>query len=237
MELEVGDIVMCSVERISGTVVFVKIPFGDREIEGSIITSEIVPGRIRNLREYVVPKKRIVCKVLRITPQGNVELSLRRVTQKERKEIIEKDKQEKSYINILKVVLGDRAEEIIDKIKKKEKIYDFIQEAKENPKILENLIGKDSEKILEILKSQKQRRFTIKKEISLTTTKPDGIESIKEILMNVKDAEIKYISAGRYSIKTESVNAKTADHKLKEALSNIEKASKQKEIEFSIKEK
>lgn len=237
MELEVGDIVMCSVERISGTVVFVKIPLGDREIEGSIITSEIAPGRIRNLREYVVPKKRIVCKVLRITPQGNVELSLRRVTQKEKKEIIEKDKQEKSYINILKVVLGDRAEEIIDKIKKKEKIYDFLQEAKENPKILENFVGKDSEKILEILKSQKQRKATIKKEISLTTTKPNGIESIKEILMNVKDAEIKYISAGRYSIKTESVNAKTADHKLKEILSNIEKASKQKEIDFIIKEK
>jgi translation initiation factor 2 alpha subunit (eIF-2alpha) len=57
MELEVGDVVLCTVDRTAGTVVFVKI---DGYGEGSIITSEIAPGRIRNLREYVVPKKKIV---------------------------------------------------------------------------------------------------------------------------------------------------------------------------------
>ena len=62
-DLEVGDIVLCTVDRIVGTIVFVKI---DGDGEGSIILSEIAPGRIRNLREYVVPKKKIVCKVLRI---------------------------------------------------------------------------------------------------------------------------------------------------------------------------
>jgi len=83
MVLEVGDIVMCTVDRIVGTIVFVKI---DENGEGSIILSEIAPGRIRNLREYVVPKKRIACKILRIL--GNrIDLSLRRVTQKEQKEI------------------------------------------------------------------------------------------------------------------------------------------------------
>src|SRR3990167_1613542 len=109
--MDEGDLVLCTVDRIVGTVVFVRIEGTNQE--GSIITAEIAPGRIRNLREYVVPKKRIVCKVLRITPQGNVELSLRRVTQKERKEAMEQDKQEKSHINIIKVVLGDKAESII----------------------------------------------------------------------------------------------------------------------------
>ena len=81
MELEVGDLVMCTVDRIVGTVVFVKI---DGYGEGGIIMSEIAPGRIRNLRDYVVPKKRIACKVLRIS--GNrIDLSLRRVTPKEKK--------------------------------------------------------------------------------------------------------------------------------------------------------
>jgi len=74
MELEVGDVVLCTVDKIAGTVVFVKI---DRNGEGNIITSEIAPGRIRNLREYVVPKKKIVCKILRISPNGNINLSLR----------------------------------------------------------------------------------------------------------------------------------------------------------------
>ena len=105
MELEVGDVVLCTVDRIAGTVVFVKI---DRNGEGNITTSEIAPGRIRNLRDYVVPKKKIVCKILRISPNGNINLSLRRVTQKEKKEILEQYKQEKSYKSVLKSILGEK---------------------------------------------------------------------------------------------------------------------------------
>lgn len=239
MELEVGDIVMCTVERIVGTNVFVKINHAGRDIEGSIVLSEIAPGRIRNLRDYVVPKKKIVCKVLRIIP-NNIELSLRRVTQKEKKEVIEKDKQEKSYISILKSILKERAEPLISEITKKENmsLYNFMQEVKENPKKLEDLIGKkETERILEIIKSQKQKKISIKKEISLTSTKPNGLELIKDVLGKVKNCEIKYIGSGKYSIKTESQNAKTADNMLREILSYIEGASKQKGMHFSVKEK
>jgi len=100
MDFEESDVVLCTVERIVGTTVFVKIEgYG----EGSIILSEIAPGRIRNIRAHVVPKKKIVCKILRIS--GNrVELSLRRVTQKERKEVLDEYKQEKSYISMLKSI-------------------------------------------------------------------------------------------------------------------------------------
>ena len=86
MELKENDLVLCAVDRIVGTIVFVKIE-GEKK-EGSIILSEIAPGRIRNLREYVIPKKRIVCKVLRISSE-RVDLSLRRVTPKEKKQVIE----------------------------------------------------------------------------------------------------------------------------------------------------
>jgi len=234
MTLEVGDIVMCTVDRIVGTIVFVKI---DQNGEGSIILSEIAPGRIRNLREYVVPKKRIVCKVLRIS--GNrIDLSLRRVTQKEQREIKEQYKQEKSYKSILKSVLKDKAEEITKKILEQEKIYEFLQEAKQDSKKLEELVGKkDSEKILEILNSQKQKKAIVKKEISLTATKPNGLELIKSIFKDITNTEVKYISAGRYSLKTEAENAKTADKNLKEILKDIEKRAKEKDISFAMKEK
>ena len=146
MELEVGDVVLCTVDRIAGTVVFVKI---DRNGEGNIITSEIAPGRIRNLRDYVVPKKKIVCKILRISPNGNINLSLRRVTQKEKKEILEQYKQEKSYKSVLKSILGEKSEKIIKEIEEKERLFDFLQEAKENSKNLEKIAGKtDAKKYL-----------------------------------------------------------------------------------------
>ncbi len=230
--LEVGDIVMCTVNRIVGTIVFVKI---DNNGEGGIILSEIAPGRIRNLREYVVPKKRIVCKVLRIF-QNRIDLSLRRVTQKEQKEIKEQYKQEKSYTSILKSVLKNNAEKIIKEISQQGKIYEFLQEAKQDSKKLENLVGKkDSGKILKIIDSQKQKKAIIKKEIFLTTTKPNGLELIKSIFKDITNAEIKYISAGRYVLQTTSTDIKTADKNLKEILKNIEKKAKNSNIEFNIK--
>ena len=234
MEFEEGDIVLCTVEKIVGTVVFVKI---ENNKEGSIIMSEIAPGRIRNLRDYVVPKKKIVCKILRIR-NGNIDLSLRRVTQKEKKEVLEKDKQEKSYKSILKSILKEKTDEIIEKILKEDKIIPFLEESKQNSQKLEKLVGKtNTEKILEILNSQKIKKAIIKKEVSFTSTEPDGLETIKNLLGNSKDLEIKYLSAGNYSIKKESENAKTADQEIKQFLSQVEKTAKQKGFSFALKEK
>jgi translation initiation factor 2 alpha subunit (eIF-2alpha) len=233
--IEIGDLVLCTVEKIEGTVVFVKIHDSQKDLDGSIVVSEIAPGRIRNLRDYVVPKKKIVCKVLRMTSQ-NIELSFRRVSQKERKEVMEIDKQEKSYRSIIKKVLGDKSEKMIQEILNKEKIYDLFQEAKENQKKLEEFFDKnDAEKILEILKTtQKQRKVIVKKEIRLSTTNPLGIELIKGILTDIKNAEIKYISAGRYSLITESSDPKASDNYLKEILLKIEKDAKKNDLNFQV---
>jgi len=237
MELEVGDVVLCTVERIEKTIVFVKIEGAGKFLEGSIIMSEIAPGRIRNIRDYVVPKKKIVCKVLRIS--GNrIDLSLRRVTQKEKKEVMEEYNQEKSYISILKSILGEKeTNKVIKEIQKQDKIYDFFEEAKENPKKLEKLIGKkNSEKALSILKIQKKKRAILKKEFSLKTSAPQGLKLIKDIL-DIKDAEIKYISAGKYSIKTESDDIKEADNKLGKILDELSEKAKKHKMSFQVKER
>jgi translation initiation factor 2 subunit 1 len=235
MELEVGDVVLCTVDRTAGTVVFVKI---DGYGEGSIITSEIAPGRIRNLREYVVPKKKIVCKVLRVTSNGNIDLSLRRVTQKEKKEVLEQYKQEKSYKSVLKSILGEKAEEVIKKIEEKERLFDFLQDAKEDSKELEKITGKeDTKKILDIIKTQKSKTAILKKEFNLTTKDSNGLNLIKKLLGNLKGVEIKYISAGKYSIKTQADDIKTADNQLKEILKDLEEKAKKLDFEFSVKEK
>jgi len=233
--LEVGDIVLCTVDRIVGTIVFVKILKKGEEIEGSIILSEIAPGRIRNLRDYVVPKKKIVCKILNVDKNGNFYLSLRRVNKKEKKEALEKEQHEKSCKSILKTILKDQADKIISEIEKEDSVYDFLQEAKENPKKIEKLVGKeDSKKIIEILKNQKTKKFVVKKEISMKILKSDGLELIKKIL-NKKDAEIRYISGGKYSIKKEANDLKTADNELKIIISEIEKDAKKVGTEVSIK--
>lgn len=233
MELEVGDIVMCTVDKIVGTMVFVKIPLNGIEAEGSIILSEVAPGRIRNIRDYVVPKKKIVCKVLRISG-GRIDLSLRRVTQKEQKEIKEQHNQEKSYVSILRTILGEKADEIIKEITKEMRIYDFVQEIKTNPKKLEDIVGKEaSKKIIDILNSQKKKKIKLKREITLTSNESNGLESIKKILEK-RDVEIKYLSAGRYVLEIESNDPKSADNKLRKIISDIEKDAKKENIKFDV---
>ncbi len=231
--LEEGDIVLCTVDRIVGTTVFVRIAGVGKDLEGSIVFSEVAPGRIRNIRDYVVPKKMIVCKVLRIS--GNrIDLSLRRVTLKEQKELKERYKQERSFLSILKTVLGENATSIIEKASK-EGIYDFMQKIKENPKELESLVGKQgAKKILDIVNEQKQKKQVIKKEIMLRSYDPAGVEEIKNILGKVNGAEVRYLAAGKYSLKREDEDLKQADQKLREILEAIEKAAKKTGMDFSI---
>jgi len=233
MTLEEGDIVLCTVDWIVGTTVFVHISDSGKDLEGSIVFSEVAPGRIRNIRDYVVPKKMIVCKILRISG-SHIDLSLRRVTLKEQKEVKERYKQERSFISILKTVLGEKVEDVFEKISEKG-TYNFIQEIKENPKKLEALVGlNNGKKVLEILNAQKQKKQVIKKEIFLKSSEPNGIEIIKSILGNVKDAEVMYISAGKYSLKREDPDLKQADQKLREILDTIEKTAKKSGADFSI---
>jgi len=234
-KFEVGDLLLCTVDRIVGTVVFVKIE-GISQTEGSIVMSEIAPGRIRNIRDYVVPKKKIVCKVLRISQQGNVELSLRRVTQKEKKEVMEQDSQEKSYISILKSVLGNKLEEALKEIKKEDSLFSFLEDSKTAPEKLEKIIGKENaKKVLDILNTQKKKKVTIKKEIHLTTTRPNGITLIKNILQIFNGINVKYISAGRYSLELESEDIKVADKKIRDLMNIAEKEAKKTGVEFSVK--
>jgi len=232
--LEVGDIVLCTVERIEKAVIFVKI---DGKGRGSIILSEIAPGRIRNLRDYVVPKKVIICKVLRISGD-RIDLSLRRVTPKEQKELKEANKYEKSAKSIVKSVLGEKAEKIIEDILKEDKVYDFLEESKVDSKKLEELVGKDgAKKILEIVSVQKNKVAEIKKMFSFSSEESNGLDVIKKVLGDVKDAEIKYLASGRYSIKCEAGDIKSADKKIMEILDSIGEDAKKNNAEFSILEK
>lgn len=231
MEMESGDTLICTVDKIVGTTVFVDIE--GTNIPGTIILSEIAAGRIRNLRDYVVPKKTIICKVLRVM-NDHIELSLRRVKEKEQKEALEKNKAEKSYVNILKSILNDRTIEVLSKIKEKGSLKEFFENSKKDSEELEKIVGKEeAKKIVEILKKQKEKVFYLKKEIKLTSTSPNGIKIIKDLLSEDKNVEVKYLAAGRYSVNSKGENLKKTDQKIKDFIEKLQKIQKKENIEFS----
>ena len=230
MDLEEGQVVMCTVEKIVGTTVFVQI---EDDGEGTIITSEIAPGRIRNLRDYVVPKKKIVCKVLRIDKGGHVDLSLRRVNSKEKKQVMEIQKKEKSLIATLKTIT-ENSEEIIKKIKEKGGITDFFEEVKTRPEMLEKLMTKEAaEKLLKILNEKKEKEVSVKKEFHLKSEAGDGLTKIKGILPK----EASYIAAGKFALNIKDKNYKDANHRVLEILQDIEKKAHNENLIFSYEKK
>jgi translation initiation factor 2 alpha subunit (eIF-2alpha) len=50
----------------------------------------------------------------------------------------------------------------------------------------------------------------------------------------IKGTEIKYIAAGRYSLRKESENIKKADNELRNTLIELEKEAKKKRVEFAL---
>src|SRR3989304_8342081 len=79
---EEGEILQCTVTSVQSHSVFVRID--EYGINGMIHISEVAPGRIRNIRDFVREGKKIVCKVLKINQEKNhIDLSLRRVSRSE----------------------------------------------------------------------------------------------------------------------------------------------------------
>ena len=81
---EQGEIVICTVSKILYHSVFAKLD-EYKHGDGMIHISEISPGRIRNIRDYVKEGKKIVCKVLKVDQEkGQIDLSIRRVNTMQR---------------------------------------------------------------------------------------------------------------------------------------------------------
>src|SRR3989344_1850677 len=118
---EDSELVLCTVTSVQIHSVFVNI---DEYGKGGMIhISEVSPGRIRNIRDFVKEGKKVVCKVLRINlEKGYIDLSLRRVNESEKRrkiDDIKKDQNAEKIVEIAAGKLGLKTEELYREISKK----------------------------------------------------------------------------------------------------------------------
>ncbi len=243
---EESEIVLCTVTSVRYNSVFVNL--NEYNHSGMIHISEISPGRIRNIRDYVKEDKVIVCKVLRINKErGYIDLSLRRVNEGQRRAKVDEIKKEQKAEKIIELVakklkrdIKDVYKEVSDKVLKK---YDLLcscfEDVAEKKITLEEMdIPKKLSKELKEVIDQKIRpvEVSIKGNIKLVSYTPNGVEIIKEALkkgMN-KDIEILSISGGKYSIKVKAHNYKTAEKLLKESTDAIISYAEKNNIKASF---
>lgn len=223
MELKEDDVVLCKVEKIEGTTVFLDIEGSD--LRGSMVLSEVAAGRIRNLRQYVSPGRLVVCKVLKIT-KDHVELSLRRVTAGEKDAVLDAHKKEKAFRNVLKFV-GEDPEEVLGRIKEEHTLTDFFDDVREDSSVLERYLDKEkAERVYAAFSEKEGGERVVEKKITLKSEGEDGLEDVRHILD--VDADIHYLGSSRFSVSISGKDFKEANGKMQEVIGLIEKRAKER---------
>ena len=226
---EESELVMCTISKIHYSSVFANLD--DYQKSGMIHISEIAAGRIRNISDYVKENKKVVCKVLKIdTERGHIDLSLRRVT----------DSQRRKTVNALK--LEQKAESIISYIAKQHKIDDKKLYDSIIPKIFkeydylhhlfEDVVSGEAElsnyfdkkyveqldKLIEL--RFKPRSIEITGVLKLSSYEGNGLEIVQKSLDQAlsDDVDIKYLGGGKYKVTVAAADYKEAEKIMKEAV-------------------
>ena len=209
---ENSEVVLCTVTKILPNAVFVRIDEYDKG--GMIHISEIAPGRIRNLNDYVYVDKKIVCKVLRTDEQkGHIDLSLRRVNEGQRRDKVNQLKKEQKAEKIIEMLANSikrKPEDLYKEITKNvfaeyEYLHEFFEDVVNGEEGISYLkLPNKLEEALHELVAQKMApsEIQIKGNITLKIYSSNGVDLIHETFDKMKDKAIsvKYLGTGKYSI-------------------------------------
>jgi translation initiation factor 2 subunit 1 len=247
---EQGEIVVATVTKVMDHGAYVTLDEYNK-IQGFLHISEIAPGWIRSIGRFVKEGEKKVLLVKRVHPErSDIDLSLKQVsTDQKKKKLLEVKRFEKGTTLIdsikEKIKLSDKdVEKLEDSLYSKyDSIYDaFLDVARNGTSILDNL--KLSKKVLEAIDyvSSKIRlpSVEIRGILELTSNKSDGVEIIKNTLLDVikkgKDSsiEITYLGAPKYRLSVTAQDFKSAEKTMKPILEQIQNSIEKKKGIFKF---
>lgn len=236
---ETNEIVICTVTKIQHHSVFCTLDEYGKS--GMLHISEISAGRIRNITEYVKEGKTIICKVLQINKEkGYIDLSLRRVTEAQKKSKASNIKKEQFTNKILELAATE-AKIDVDALSKEleankgdfESLFDLFQavvESGEKIPLSEPALSAVKKIVLEKMKPVS---VTIKGKLEIVTYEPNGVELIHDAFSKTK-LVTSYLGGGKYSIDVTAKDYKKAESILKTELDALMKPLEKKtaKLEF-----
>ena len=234
---EEGELVLCTVTSVQYNSVFAKLDEYFNK-SGMIHISEVSPGRIRNMRDYVSEGRKIVCKVLKIHEErGHIDLSLRRVNESQKKNKMNEIKLEQLAEKIiemaakeLKLDVNKLYMDIYNKASKDDydTLYSLFEDHVREEIDLKKYVSdkKVYDYLDEIVKHRiKLPEVEIKGIIKIRSNEPEGIEIIKKILekgvIDKENISIAYKGGGKFSLKIRSEDYKEAEEMLKRSVSEM----------------
>ena len=243
---EIGDLVIATIETVTDYGAYAKLDEYDKR--GLLHVSEISSSWIRNIRDFVREGQKMVLKVLRVdVEKGHIDLSLRRVTKRERIEKIKfwkKDRKAEALLKSVAEKVGVPVQEVYEKagtlIEEKYSLYDGFEkasiegfEALTKIGVPENL----AKAFAEVAKERIHVKLVkVKGVLEIRCLKPNGVKLIKDAFLNAQnvekaegtDVQFAVIAAPRYSVEVSAANWKRAEEVLQQVgetvVSNITKA-------------
>jgi translation initiation factor 2 subunit 1 len=234
-----GEIVLCTVREITPHGIYVDLDEYNN-MNGFLHISEISTGWVRNIDRVAKVDQKLVLKVIRAErSRREVDLSLRQVTNEEKRNKLIEWKQNERATTIMgtvkkKLALGDvQFNEIVAKLEKEHgSLYDALEAAsKKGEKALVALeipeaIGK------EIVDAAKEKITSPKYEVGaiveISSNASDGIQQIKEALdaavgaSSTAEIRVSYVGAPRYRLRVIADDYKQADKVMNSALEQIQ---------------
>lgn len=231
---EENALVICTVKKILFHSIFVELDEYENQ-EGMIHISEIAPGRIRNIRDYVKEGKKLVCLVLRVDKEKKqVDLSLRRVSLSLRNQKNEEFKQEikseklleyigKELKTDLKGAYQRFGQKLIDKFSLLGIAFNEISASGYEAIKDLNIPKSDADVLVKIVQEKiKPIEVEVNSTLVLQSFLENGLEDIKHALTegdnyaqkNEIKVNILYVSAPKYRIEVFSNDYKDAQDKM-----------------------
>ena len=246
---EVGDLVIATIETVTDYGAYAKLDEYNKR--GLLHVSEISSSWIRNIRDFVREGQKMVLKVLRVdTEKGHIDLSLRRVTKREKIEKIKSWKKDRKAEALLREVaekVGLPNEEVYEKagilIEEKYGLYEgFEKVVKEGTEVLTKIGVPESlaKAFAEVAEERIHVKMVkVKGTLEIRCMKPNGVKIIKDSFLDAKkaektkDADVRFyvVAAPKYSVEVLAENYKRAEEVLQKVaqsvVSNVVKAGGQ----------
>src|SRR3989344_2340092 len=245
MELpEEDELVLIQIKKILPYGAFCILPEYNNA-EAFLHISEVAPRWIKNIHEFISEGQRHVAKVYRIDKEKNqIDLSLKRVSEEEKKNKLLVSKQEKRAEKLLELALAQSKGKVKpeDVRKKLEEhfgtVYDAFQQSSENDKILDEVTvpAAIKERIVEVAQKNIKRPMVGGSRIlSITCYQPDGIEIIKKLLSTEdKKLKIRYLGAPRYQLLLTAKSYKEGDRQLSHVVADIKSLSEKHKCDTKV---
>jgi translation initiation factor 2 subunit 1 len=236
---EPGDLVIATIKTVMDYGVYANLDEYNKR--GFLHISEISSARIRNIRDFVRENQKMVLKVLRVdTEKGHIDLSLRRVTKRERIEKVKswkKDRKGEALLYVVAERAGLSKDEVRQKIgvplEEKYGLYDgFEKVLKEGIETLAEL--KIPDELAQVIFKVAEERIkfkivTVRGILEVRCPKPNGVKCIQDAFKGAKqsqkskDSKIEFsvIAAPKYRIEVSADNWKRAEDLIDKVGENV----------------